>query len=405
MTAARGAAVRGLWMLDPEVAFLNHGSFGACPRRVFDFATEMRARLEREPIRFLIADLDRKMDEARAAIAAFMGADEGDLAFVPNATAGTSTVVRSLKLAPGDELVTTDHAYNACRQQLEEAALLAGARVVTAVLPFPTPGPEAVVDAILAAVTPRTRLVMIDHITSPSALVMPVKEIVAALAARGVDALVDAAHAPGMVPLRLDDTGAAYTTGNFHKWLCAPKVAAFLHVRRDRHDVVRPLAVSHGRNSPRTDRTRFRLEHDWTGTFDPAPFLALPELLRFFEETFEGGVAGWMSDNHEAALAARRTLASALGAELLCPNAMIGSMAAVLLPADLPGHGERWAADALSFDPLQTVLYERYRIEVPIVTFPKPPSRLVRVSTPAYVSDDHVARLAAALVELRSRRG
>ena len=155
--------LRPLWALDPAIAFLNHGSFGACPVAVLEAASELRARIEREPVRFFVLELEPRLDEARAAVAAFLGADPDDLAFVPNATAGVSTVLRSIDLRPGDELLTTDHAYNACRNALEHAAAGAGARVTVAEVPFPTPGPDAVVAAVLAAVTPRTRLALLDH--------------------------------------------------------------------------------------------------------------------------------------------------------------------------------------------------------------------------------------------------
>ncbi len=386
--------MRRFWMLDPAVTFLNHGSFGACPRVVMEAAARLRERIEREPVRFLVAELEPLLDEARAVVGAFLGANGDDLAFVPNATAGVSTVLRSLDLAPGDELLTTDHAYNACRNALNQRAEQAGARVVTAAVPFPTPGPDAVVEAVLAQVTPRTRLALLDHVTSPTALVLPVERLVAELAARGVDTLVDAAHAPGMVPCRLDAIGAAYTTGNFHKWLCAPKGAAFLHVRRDRQAGIHPLATSHGRNSPRSDRSRFRLEHDWTGTFDPAPFLCVPEALRFLEGLLPGGVGAWMEQNRAAALAGRRVLADALHVELPCPDEMIGAMAALELPAR---EVAPWTGP---FDPLQEALFARFGIEVPVFAFPALPRRLIRISTPAYVTPADVERLAVALGEL-----
>jgi isopenicillin-N epimerase len=394
---AHADGIRELWALDPGVTFLNHGSFGACPRVVLDAAQRVRERVEHEPVRFLVGELEHLLDEARAEVAAFVGAQAQDLAWVPNATTGVSTVVRSLALSPGDELLTTDHAYNACRQALEHVAASVGARVVVASVPFPISGPDAVVEAILAHVGPRTRLVLVDQVTSPTALVFPVARIVAELAARGVDTMVDAAHAPGMVPLELDRTGAAYTTGNFHKWLCTPKVAAFLHVRRDRQAQIHPLATSHGRSSPRTDRSRFLLEHDWTGTFDPAPFLCVPVALRFLREHVPGGLAGWMGENHEKAVAARALLSTALGVEPPCPDAMLGAMASVILPWSLPDPDPPVGP----FDPLQEALFERYGIEVPIFPFPPRPRKLMRVSTPAYVTLDDVRKLAKALGDLR----
>jgi isopenicillin-N epimerase len=314
---------------------------------------------------------------------------------VPNATSGVNTVLRSLDFGPGDELLTTDHAYNACRNALEYVAGRAGARVVVANVPFPIAGPSAVVDAVLERVSARTRLALIDHITSPTALLFPVDRLVAELAARGVDTLVDAAHAPGMVPLHLDRTSAAYTTGNFHKWVCAPKGAAFLHVRRDRQAAMVPLTVSHGANSPRADRSRFLLQADWTGTTDPTAALAVPEALRFLGSLLPGGFSGLMEQNREAALAGRRVLCAALGAEPPCPDEMVGSMAAVLLPG---------AARALSadqpIDPVQEMLFQRFRIEVPIFPWGSPPQRIVRISTPIYTTKSEIEALAGALREL-----
>jgi isopenicillin-N epimerase len=251
---------------------------------------------------------------------------------------------------------------------------------------------------VLAQVTPRTRLLLVDHVTSPTALVLPVARIVAELEARGVDTLVDAAHAPGMVPLNLDEVGAAYTSGNFHKWLCAPKGAAFLHVRRDRQAKIRPLVISHGANSPRKDRSRFRLESDWIGTIDPAPFLCVPEALRFLEGLLPGGVAAWMDRNRAAALAARRTLSAALQLDPPCPDEMVGAMAAIPLPARDGRSGASGAA--LLLDPLQEELFARFGIEVPVFPFPASPERILRVSTPAYVTPADLDRLVGALATL-----
>jgi len=379
-----------MWLLDPSVVFLNHGAFGACPRPVLEAQQRLREELERQPVRFLARELEARLDAARAALAAFVGADPADLVFVPNTTTGVSTVLRGLALAPGDELLVTDHAYAACRAAAEFVAARAGARVVVARLPFPLTSADEVVDAVLDAVTPRTRLALIDHVTSPTGLVLPVGRLVQALAARGVDALVDGAHAPGMVSLALGRLGAAYYVGNCHKWLCAPKGAAFVHVRRDRHADLHPLALSHGLATPRRDRPRLHLEFDWTGTHDPTPYLAVPEALRVLGAALPGGWPALMARNRALALEARRLLAEALGVPPPCPEEMVGTLVAFPLPpAPAPPPPAR--------DPLQVALLDRYGIEVPVLAWPASPGRLLRVSVHLHTERAHLTRLVAAL--------
>jgi isopenicillin-N epimerase len=369
------------WTLDPGVVFLNHGSFGAAPRSVLDIQAELRARLEREPVRFFIRELEGLLDGARAELGAFLGANPDDLALVSNATSGVNTVLRSLDFQPGDELLTTDHAYNACANALAYVASRTGAQVVTARVPFPVDGPETVVQAVLGAVTERTRLVLLDHVTSPTGVLFPVERLVPLLQARGVDVLVDGAHAPGMVSLRLDALGAAFYTGNCHKWLCAPKGAAFLHVRRDRQEKIHPLVISHGRNTPRTDRSLFRLEFDWYGTDDPTAWLSVPAALRAVASLVPGGWPEVMARNHALALEARKTLCTALGIAPPCPEGMLGTLAAVRLP-----DAQRAPRPFLSTDPLQDALLEEASIEVPIFSWPAAPARWLRVSAQLYNS-------------------
>jgi isopenicillin-N epimerase len=385
------------WTLDPQVDFLNHGSFGACPRPVLEAQSELRARMERQPLQFLARDLEGLLDDARGALARFVGANPDDLAFVPNATTGVNTVIRSLELQPGDELVATDHSYNACLNALRWHEKQ-GVKVAIAKVPWPIAGPWQVVDAVLGAVTDRTRLALIDHVTSPTGLVFPVQEIVRRLDQRGIHTLVDGAHAPGMLPLNVREIGAAWYTGNCHKWLCAPKGAAFLHVRRDRQQGLRPLVISHGANSARTDRPRFRLEFDWSGTDDPTPFLCIPYALRFLGALLPGGWPELMERNHALAARGRRLLCDALRIEAPAPDQMLGSLASVPLPdfagAMPPAGGVPW-------HPLQKALLEKHGIEVPVMNFPAAPKQLIRIAAQIYNSEAQLARLAAALkVEL-----
>ena len=390
---AERAALRGRWRLDPSIAYLNHGSFGACPRSVLARQQALRDRLERQPVQFYVRDLEGLLDEARVSLAGFIGANAEDLAWVPNATTGVNAVLRSLTLAPGDELLTTDHEYNACRNVLEYVAGKSGARVVVVDVPFPLGDPQEVLDAVLNRVGQRTRLALIDHVTSQTGLVLPIRRLVAALAHRGVDTLVDGAHAPGMLPLSLEEIGAAYYTGNCHKWLCAPKGAGFLHVRRDLQAQVRPAVISHGANSTRTDRSRFLIEFDWTGTVDPTAVLAVPEALTTMASLLPGGWPAIRQHNRRLVLDGRRELCDALGIPAPCPAEMIGSLASI----PLPDGGAAPSSSPLYADPLQDELLERFRIEVPVIPWPEAPRRLIRLSAQLYNTPQEYGLLARAL--------
>ncbi len=375
--------------LEPGLTFLNHGSFGACPRPVLHRQQALRARMEANPVRFLAREAEGLLDEVRAALARFVGARAEDLVFVHNATTGVNAVVRSLSLQPGDELLTTSHVYNACHNVLRAAADRAGAHVVVAEVPCPLDGPDVVVERMLDAVTPRTRLALIDHLTSPTALVFPVERLVPALEQMGVPVLVDGAHSPGHVPLDLTALGASYFTGNLHKWVCAPKGSAFLHARADRQAGLRPAVISHGANAPRVDKPRFQLEFDWVGTVDPTAWLAVGTALEV-GEALPGGWAGLMARNHALALEGRRLLLAALGTPPIAPDDMLGAMASVLLPGPLP-------APAL-VDPLHLELASRHHIEVPV--FPFGPHRILRISAQRYNSAQEYEMLARLLPSL-----
>jgi isopenicillin-N epimerase len=350
--------------------------------------------MESEPVRFFTRELETLAEEARTVLARFVGCRPADLVFVRNATEGVNTVLRSLELEPGDELLTTDHAYPACRNALEHVASRSGATVVVAPVPFPIESEERVVGAVEAAASPRTRIALIDHVTSPTGLVLPVASLVRRLAGKGIDTLVDGAHAPGMLPLDVEGIGAAYYAGNCHKWICSPKGAGFLHVRPDRQEGVVPLTISHGWSAPTGNRSRFRILFDWTGTEDPTPHLCVTEAIRWMGNLHPGGWDELRRRNRETALLGRALLAEALGCAPPCPDGMIGSLAALPIPdgsAAPPGPPP-------AIDPLQERLFAEEGIEVPVVAWPRPPARLVRISAQAYNRVDQYEKLASALV-------
>ena len=377
--------IPSLWPLDPAVTYLNHGSFGACPTAILERQSALRLEMEREPVEFLAVRLRGRLNMAREALAAFLGAEPGDLAFVNNATSAVSAVLRSLKFGPGDELLTTSHTYAACRNALDYVAGLSGARVVVAPIPFPIEDDDEVVAPVLERVSPRTRLALLDHVTSPTALVLPVARLVAELRHRGVETLIDGAHAPGMVPLALGTLGAAYYTGNAHKWLCAPKGAAFLHVRRDRQAGLHPLTISHGYGHG------FQAEFDWTGTHDPTAWLCIPDAVRYVGDLLEGGWPEVMATNHALALAARDVLCEQFGIRPPAPDHMLGSMASVPLPTPAPGS----VAAQLDTDALCAWFRER-GVRTWLYPHPRP---LVRVSAQLYNDLSQYRRLADLLAE------
>lgn len=374
-----------LWGLDPSVAYLNHGSFGACPTAVLATQTALRQEMEREPVDFLSATLPARLNAARDALSPFLGADPADLVFVPNATAGVNAVLRSLLLDPKDELLITDHTYAACRKTAEFVAARTGARVVVAHLPFPVRDEDELIAAVLNRVSPATRLALMDHITSPTALVLPVARLVGELQARGIDTLVDGAHAPGMVPIDLSKLGAAYYTGNTHKWLCAPKGSGFLHVRADRQAVLHPNVISHGY------RKGFHEEFDWTGTCDPTPWLCIPESLRCIGSLLPGGWPEVMATNRSLALRARSLVLDTIGTDAPCPETMIGSMASVPLPPAPNGS----IASRLDCAGLHDWFREQ-GVETWLHPYPVP---VLRISAQLYNSIDQFRRLAGLLAQ------
>src|SRR6476620_1960313 len=329
MAAPSPEELRREFLLDPEVAFLNHGSFGACPRPVFERYQHWQRELEREPADFLDRRLPPLLDVARAAFADYVGCHAEDLAFVQNATTGVNLAARSLALGQEDEVLTTDLEYGACDLAWELVCRRAGARYVRAPIPLPLRDPSEVVNALFAHASERTRAVYVSHVTSTTGLVLPLEEIVPRARALDLVTIVDGAHAPGQVPVNLAALGAHYYAGNAHKWLSAPKGSGFLHVRPEHQDRVDAAIVSWGYSEGDTCAQRIEKQ----GTRDPAAWLTVPDAIRFQAERDWDAVR---DRSHRLARDAGRELCELLRTEPLAPDSMVAQMATIRLPRPPP---------------------------------------------------------------------
>jgi isopenicillin-N epimerase len=377
--------LRDFFLIRPDVIFLNHGSFGACPRPVFEAYQNWQRELERQPVEFLGRRFEGLMREARAALADFCTAETDDLVYVPNATTGLNIVARSLPLKPGDEVLSTDHEYGALDRTWRFVCEKRGARYVRQPLSLPVASAEQVVDAIWSGVTPRTRVLFVSHITSPTAIILPVRELIRRARAAGIITVIDGAHAPGQTPLDLQALGADFYSGNCHKWMMAPKGAAFLYARRERQALLEPLIVSWGWESEKPTPSRLVAHHEWTGTRDIAPFLAVPAAIQFMIDHDWSRV---QQACHELVRYARQKITALTGLPPITPDApeWFAQMAAFPLPS----------GDA---EALQRRLYDEFAVEIPIMAWNE--QRLVRISIQGYNTQADVEALVDALQTLR----
>ncbi len=385
------------------MVFLNHGSFGATPRVVLEAQDRYRAQLEAEPVRFMVEQVVPMLDGVRADLAPFIGADQDGLVFVPNATTATQTVLHNTPLAPGDELLFATHDYPAMRNQFRHACERSGATLVDAEIPWPVPSEDAVAEAILSRITPRTRLVLLSHITSPTAAVLPVRRIGQVLREKRIDVLVDAAHAPGQINVDLADLQPTYYTANCHKWICSPKGSALLWVAPEKREAFRPIILSNSAYDDSGSRRRLHTEFDYVGTTDPTAWLAIKDALAFMGSLLPGGWEDVRRSNRDLALKGRTVLCEALDVEPPVPESMVASIATVILP---PLHNDP-AQDAQLLavlrtrpsrhhDALQDALMDNHAIEVPVWVYEN--RRMIRISAQLYNTLPQYEYLAQALL-------
>ncbi|MDZ4764338.1 MAG: aminotransferase class V-fold PLP-dependent enzyme [Chloroflexota bacterium] len=375
-------ALRDLFLLDPNVVFLNHGSFGACPKPVFEAYQAWQLELERQPVAFLGRRFDALMDAAREPLAVYLNTARDNLVYVQNATTGVNIVARSLDWQPGDEILTTDHEYGACNFTWEEMCARTGARYVKVAMPLPVTTHADFVERLWAGVTPRTKLIYLSHITSPTGLIFPVAEVCRRARAAGIMTLVDGAHAPGHIPIDLTAIDADFYTGNFHKWLCAPKGSAFLFARPEQQAALLPPTISWGWTETRT----FVTAHQPQGTRDPAAYLTVPNAIQFQRDY------DWDSVRASCYALIRETRERLMAVTELDPimpdgEGWIGQMVAHPIPVQVE--------DALAF---KTRLYDEYRVEAPIVVWGG--RVFIRISVQGYNTRADIDHLISALTSM-----
>lgn len=379
--------MREHFLLEDGVVFLNHGSFGACPRVVFEEYQRIQRRIEAQPVRFFVSEVFEMLTASRTALAKLVGTTPENIVPALNATYGVNVIANSIPLQPGDEILSNTHEYGACIRAWEKACRRTGAVIIHADVPLPVANSDDIFDRIVAGATERTKVLFVSHLTSPSGLVFPVERLVAWARERGIITFIDGAHAPAQVPLQLDAMGADFYTGNCHKWLCAPKGSGFIYARPEWQHVVEPLLVSWGPMLPVVTGTPYIDELIWPGTYDPSPFLTVPAAIRFQQEHDWASVS---SRCRAMALEVKALMEGIDGASSIAPNdsSVIAQMAAVSLPLE----------DNVG---LKAFLLDNYNIEIPIGRWQG--LTLMRASVQAYNNVEEYELLVRATNEYLAR--
>ncbi|RCS46457.1 aminotransferase class V-fold PLP-dependent enzyme [Bremerella cremea] len=373
------------FLLDPEVIFLNHGSFGACPKTVFEEYQRWQRELERQPVRFLQRELPGLLADARRQVASYLGANANEVVFVANPTFAANTIARSLPLGPDDEVLISDHEYGACRFAFEHAAQQKGFRVVQQAIALPVESPEAIADAFWQGVTEKTKLIFLSHITSATALELPVAQICQRAREAGILTMIDGAHAPGQIDVDLCKLGADFYTATCHKWMCAPKGSGIFYAREDRQHLVEPLVVGWGWGAEKTfhRENEFIEHHEWLGTYDPSAFLTVPAAITWQNQVVTKEVRQRSRDLVHSAV---HLAAQIDGIERVHPDSFYYQMGLIDV-----------TAKCVDAEALKSRLYEKYRIEIPVIRWQD--RIFIRVSAHAYTTQGDIQALIQALQE------
>lgn len=369
------------FLLKDDIVFLNHGSFGACPRPVFETYQKWQRELEGDPVDFIGRRTQDLMRESRTELAAYLNAPVEQLVFVPNATYGINVVARSLNLVEGDEILTTNHEYGAVNNTWHFNFDKRGVKYINHPMPMPFTTAEAFVDKLWQGVTPRTKVITFSHITSPTALIFPAKLICQRARAEGILTVIDGAHAPGQIDIDLTAMGVDYYTGNCHKWLCSPKGAAFLYAAPGRDELLEPLVVSHGWSRPHDEQSKFLDNFNWTGTMDPAAYISVGAAVRFHRENNWTAVRAAC---HTLATQTRDRINEMTGLASVCPDST--DWFSQMFVARLP---------MASVDRISDAMWPEFKIEIPVLTWND--QAFVRVSVQAYNTPEDMERLLGAI--------
>lgn len=380
-----------LFGIEKGFVALNHGSFGACPVEIINYQFELVRKMESLTTRFFTRIIKPLMKESMESLSSFVNAPAKDMVFVRNATTAANAVINSIPFEKGDEIVTTNLIYGSCRNALDHAAKTKGAVVKKALIPFPVRSENKIAESILGLITKKTKLIFIDHVTSETAMILPVKKICDEANRLGIDIFIDGAHAPGMIPLDISAINPTYYTGNCHKWICAPKGTAFLYVRPDRQESVIPPIISNHFGEGDTPNTSFHSSFDWSGTMDYTNYACVGKTIDYLENKVSGGWKHIMKRNRELAITGRNIITKELHLDQYLPDELIGSMATIKL------NSTAVIDPSTGLDIIQMKLLDEYNIEALITTLYPTSERILRISAALYNNENDYELLEEAL--------